>query len=53
VYAQAFLAGMLVLVTVVFVCCSPRTAHGARRTPLAYFEATSLLPLVFLIPGFA
>jgi uncharacterized integral membrane protein len=45
---QAFFAATLVFVGVVLVCCAALTA----RTPLGYFDASSLIPLVFLVPGF-
>jgi hypothetical protein len=35
-------------VAVVIVCCAALTA----RTPLGYFDASSLLSLLFLVPGF-
>jgi hypothetical protein len=48
VNVQAFIAATLAFVAVVFVCCSALTT----RTPLGYFDASSLLWLFLLVPGF-
>jgi uncharacterized integral membrane protein len=44
---QAFFATTLAFMAVVLVCCAALTA----RTPLGYFDASSLIPLIFLVPG--
>ncbi len=44
---QALIAGILVIIAVAFVCCAAFTA----RTPVGRFDSSSLIPLIFLVPG--